>query len=168
MFNDLQNAWLALESSKSHFGSNKVNYLGHVISAKGITIGKYRMKAISESPDPKIIKELRSFLGTLNFGRRFFFELCRNTAPLVELTKKQFSKRQEFEKHWGPDQSRAITESKEVLSSPPVFHLPDFFQEFVIPVHFQPKKLMTNPDRSDLNVIVCFFSKHFTKGQKHC
>ena len=89
-------------------GSKQVTYLGQVISAEGITIGNDRIKAISKFPDPKKFKELRSFLGTLNFVRRFVPNFVEITAPLVELTKKQFSKWQEFEKHWGPAQSRTI------------------------------------------------------------
>ena len=70
MFSALQKAGLTLKPSKMQFGSKQVKYLGHVISAEGITIGNDRVKAISELPDRKNIKELRSFLGTLNFVRR--------------------------------------------------------------------------------------------------
>ena len=45
-----------------------------------------RIKAISELPDPKDIKELRSLLGTFNFVCRFVPEYAEDTAPLVELT----------------------------------------------------------------------------------
>ena len=97
-----------------------------MISAEGITIGNDRIIAISELPDPKNNKESRSFWGNLNFVRRFVPNFSEITAPLVELTKKQFSKRQEFEKHWEPAQSKAITQSKEAFSSPPELHFPDF------------------------------------------
>ena len=58
------------------------------------------------------MKELRSLMGTLNFVRRFVPEYAEVTAPLVELTKKQYQQRREFEKHWGTTQSEAVTQIK--------------------------------------------------------
>ena len=126
VFSALQKAGLTLKPPKMQFGSKQVKYLGRVNSAEGITIVNDRIKAISELPDPKNINDLRSLLGTLNFIRRFVPYFSEITAPLVELIKEQFSKGQEFEKHWGPAQSKAITQSKEALSSPPVLHFPVF------------------------------------------
>ena len=99
-FSALQGAGLTLKPSKLQFGSKQVKYLGHVISEHGITVVGDREKAISELPDPKNIKELRSLLGTLNFVRRFVPEYAEVTAPLVELTKKQYKQRREFDEHW--------------------------------------------------------------------
>ena len=114
---------MTLKPSKLQFGSKQVRYLGHVISGHDITIGDDRIKAISELPEPKSIKELRSLLGTLNFVRRFVLEYADVTAPLVELTKKQYKQRRELEKHWGTTQSEAVTRIKKLLSSAPVLHL---------------------------------------------
>ena len=48
-------------------------------------------------------------MGTLNFVRRFVPEYAEVTAPLVELTKKQYKQRREFGKHWATTQSEAVT-----------------------------------------------------------
>ena len=104
---------------------------------------------------------------------RFVPNFSEIAAPLVELTNKQFSKRQELEKHWGPAQSKAITQSKEVMS-PPVLHFPEFSKEFVIHVDASEAGvgafLSQNADdkcsTSDLRIIARF-SKRFTQGQKH-
>ena len=71
MFSALQGAGLTLKPSKLQSGSKQVKYLGHVISEHGISIDDDRIKAISELPDPKNTKELRSLLGAFNFVRRF-------------------------------------------------------------------------------------------------
>ena len=81
---------MTLKPSKLQSGSKQVKYLGHVISEHGISIDDDRIKAISELPDPKNTKELRSLLGAFNFVRRFVPEFAEVTAPLVELTKKQY------------------------------------------------------------------------------
>ena len=108
MFSALQGAGLTLKPSKLQSGSKQVKYLGHVISEHGISIRYDLIKAISELPDPKNMKELRSLLCTLDFVRRFVPEYAEVTAPLVELTKKQYKQRREFEKLWGTTQPEAV------------------------------------------------------------
>ena len=71
MFVALQAAGLTLKPSKLAFGPKSVVYLGHVISAEGVAVGKDRIKAIQELPTPTCIKDLRSVLGVMNFVRRF-------------------------------------------------------------------------------------------------
>ena len=93
MFSSLLAAGLTLKPSKLQFGSKQVKHLGDVISEHGINIGDDRIKAISELPDPKNMKELRSLLCTLDFVRRFVPEYAEVTAPLVELTKKRCEQR---------------------------------------------------------------------------
>ena len=95
MFSASQAAGLTLKTSKLQFGAKQVKRLGHVISEHGIANGDDRIDAISELPDPKNIKELRSLLGTLDFARRFAPEYAEVTSPLVELTKKQYKQRRE-------------------------------------------------------------------------
>ena len=174
MFSALQAAGLTLKQSKLQFGSKQVKYLGHVISEHGITIGDDRIKAISDLPDPKNIKELRSLFGTLNFVRRFVPEYAEVTAPLVELTKKQHKQRREFEKHWGTAPSEAVTQIKKLSSSPPVLHFPDYSEEFIVHADaseagvgaFLAQNANEGSDKPDLEIIA-YFSKRFTKGQKH-
>ena len=174
MFSDIQAAGLTLKPSKLQFGSKQVKYVGHVISEHGITIGDDRIKAIGELPDPKNIKELRSLLGAPNFVHRFVPEYAEVRAPLVELTKKQYEQRREFEKHWGITQSEAVTWIKKLLSSPPVLHFPDYSREFTAHVDaseagvgaFLAQNASSGSDKPDLEIIA-YFSKRFTKVQKH-
>ena len=175
MFTALQAAGLTLKPSKLQFGSKQVKYLGHIISEHAITIGDDRIKAISELPDPKNIKELRYLLGALNFVRRFVPEYAEVTAPLVELTKKQYKQRREFEKHWRTTQSEAVTRIKKLLPSPPVvLHFPDSSKEFIVHVDvsetgvgaFLAQNANEGSDKPDLQIIA-YFTKRFTKGRKH-
>ena len=46
VFRALQTAGLTLKPSKIHFGPKEIQYLGHVLSANGIRMGKDRIKAI--------------------------------------------------------------------------------------------------------------------------
>ena len=51
--------------------AQELDYLGHVISAKGISVSTDRIKAIHDLPTPKSIKDSCSVLDMANFVRRF-------------------------------------------------------------------------------------------------
>ena len=108
MFAALQAAGLTLKPSKIQFGQKEVDYLGHVISANGISISTDRINAIRDLPTPKSIKDLRSVLGMANFVRRLVKDYSDLTAPLVELTRKSCQKRASFNKAWGLAQDLSL------------------------------------------------------------
>ncbi|CAB1111480.1 unnamed protein product [Ectocarpus sp. CCAP 1310/34] len=161
MFAALQAAGLSLKPSKIQFGRKEVDYLGHVISAKGISVSTDRIDAIRDLSTPKCIKDLRSILGVASFVRRFVKNYADPTAPLVDLTRKDFVKPRKFREAWGLDQDAAFQQLKVALSSAPVLHFPDFSGEFVVH-HF--------PDFSREFVVhtdLLSFVKRFKAGQRH-
>ncbi|CAB1120564.1 unnamed protein product [Ectocarpus sp. CCAP 1310/34] len=174
MFAALQAAGLTLKPSKIQFGQKEVDYLGHVISAKGISVSTDRIDAIRNLPTPTCIKDLRSVLGMVNFVRRAIKDYADVTAPLVELTRKDYVKRASFKKAWGSAQDAAFENVKRVLSSTPVLHFPDFSREFVVHTDaseqgvgaFLAQPSRDSADGKELD-IVAFYSKRFSKGQRH-
>ena len=67
MFTHLQKAWLKVNASKSCFGAHKFDYLGyHVTRDRVIPIPK-KVKAIQALAVPKTRKQLRQFIGMINF-----------------------------------------------------------------------------------------------------
>ena len=54
-------AGLTLKPTKLQFGQKEIEYLGHVISEKGISISRDRIKAILALPEPECIKDNRGF-----------------------------------------------------------------------------------------------------------
>ena len=155
MFAALHVTGLALKPSKIYFGQKEVDYLGHVISAKYISISTDRINAIHDLPTPKSIKDLRSVLGMANFVR-FVKDYSDLTAPLVELTRKSFVKRTSFKKAWGPAQDSAFQKLNDAISEAPVLHFPDFSRNFVV-----------HTDGKELD-IVAYYSKRFSsRSQSH-
>ena len=57
--------------SKCDFYKKEVQYLGHVISEKGIAIDPAKIKAILEWPAPKDVHDIRYFVGLIGYYRRF-------------------------------------------------------------------------------------------------
>lgn len=73
---------------KCAFVTSRVEYLGHYIEAKGISIDPNKIKAIQEWPEPKNLKQLRGFLGLAGYYRRFVQSFGSIARPLTVLTKK--------------------------------------------------------------------------------
>ena len=136
MFAALQAAGLTLKPSKLAFGpiNNYVAYLGHVISAEGVAVGKDRIKAIQKLPTATCIKDLCSVLGVMNFARRFVPNFAEVTAPLADLTREEFATRSRFKKAWGKTQDTAFAHIKRLLVSTPVLKFPDYEREFIVHV----------------------------------
>jgi hypothetical protein len=62
---------LVLNWEKCHFMVQQGIVLGHVISRRGIEVDKVKVDLISNLPPPRMVKEVRSFLGHAGFYRRF-------------------------------------------------------------------------------------------------
>lgn len=80
---------LQLKISKCNFFAKQFEYLGFMVSADGIGVNKARVEAIREFPTPKNVKHVQSFLGLINYYRRFIKDLARIAKPLTTLLKKE-------------------------------------------------------------------------------
>ena len=69
---------LVLNWKKCHFMGNEVIVLGHKISERGIEVDKAKVDVIEKMPCPKDIKGIRSFLGHVDFYRRFIKDFSKN------------------------------------------------------------------------------------------
>ena len=56
--------------------------LGHRISTRGIEVDKENIEAIEKLPPPSSVKGIRSFLGHVEFYRRFIKDFSRIAKPL--------------------------------------------------------------------------------------
>ena len=62
---------IRLNLAKYKFSVQEVKYFGHIISQNGISLDPDKIKFIREMQAPTSKKELQSFLGTVNFLRKF-------------------------------------------------------------------------------------------------
>jgi hypothetical protein len=74
--------------SKSKFFTGQIEYLGYWITRQGIQPihNKVEMIAILNIKAPKIRKELRQFIGVVNYYRDMWFRRSEILAPLTSLT----------------------------------------------------------------------------------
>lgn len=71
VFEKLQNANFSVKLRKSQFLRSEVHFLGHVITSEGIILDPKRIESIKSFPRPRNVRELRGFLGLVNYERRF-------------------------------------------------------------------------------------------------
>ena len=79
-------AGFTLRGSKCFFGKSKVSHLGFDYTGGGIASTEERIRAVTEWPIPSSTKEVRSFLGLVNFYQHFVPRFADVAAPLTNLT----------------------------------------------------------------------------------
>ena len=109
---------LKLNPAKCLFGATSGVFLGHMVSRKGIEIDPSKAKAILEMPAPKTKKEVRGFLGRLQYISRFINQLADTCGPIFKLLRKGVSVK------WNEDCQKAFDQVKQYLLSPPVLQPP--------------------------------------------
>ena len=80
---------LVLSWEKSHFMVREGIVLGHLVSSKGLEVDKAKVEVIQDLALPTSIRELRSFLGHVNFYRRFIQDFAKVSKPLTSLLCKE-------------------------------------------------------------------------------
>jgi len=62
---------LYAKSSKCEFWLEKVVFLGHIVSMKGISVDPEKIEAVMQRPRAKNVTEMRSILSLAGFYRKF-------------------------------------------------------------------------------------------------
>ena len=84
----LMKAGITLKNEKCLFASNSIDFLGFRISNGSVKPIPEKVETIQKFPLPRNKKALRSFLGMINFYRKFVPHLATVIAPLTDLLKK--------------------------------------------------------------------------------
>ncbi|XP_039688638.1 uncharacterized protein [Medicago truncatula] len=88
MFQRLRKYKLRLNPNKCTFGVTSSKLLGFIVSQKGIEVDPDKVKAIREMPTPRTEKQVRGFLGTLNYISRFISHMTATCGPIFKLLRK--------------------------------------------------------------------------------
>ncbi|XP_052734099.1 uncharacterized protein LOC128196647 [Vigna angularis] len=112
--------------SKCEFGMKEVQFLGHIVSAEGISVDPAKVRAVIDWASPRSVTEVRSFVGLAGYYRRFIEGFSKIVAPLTQLTRKD----QPFA--WTDLCEERFQELKVKLTSAPVLIIPDTSKPFEV------------------------------------
>jgi len=101
-----------------------VNFLEVVMDQGKIEIEKDKVAGVLNWPVPKMVRDVRKFLGLTNYYRQFVKDFAKLARPLNNLTRKKEKWR------WGSEQQEAFEQLKQVFTSRLLLVAPDIDKEF--------------------------------------
>lgn len=119
----LRDANLTINLSKCQFFCSQLRYLGYVVDEKGLRTDPEKVEAISKFPTPTTKKEVKRFLGTASWYRRFIPQFSTIAGPLNKLTS---TKKNSPPFLWTPEADRAFHHLKSMLIEAPILACPNF------------------------------------------
>lgn len=134
---------LKLELKKYEFYQKVVDFLRYVVTIEGIRADLEKVKALLEQPRPTNVKELQSFLGTINFNRRFIRGFSQLALLLIKLTRKDTLYEQ------NKDQQQAFQRLKKAYTIIPILRTFELG-----------KPIRIETDTSDTAIGVCLLQQH--------
>ena len=131
----LQDNGFSIKPKKCHWAQSSVEYLGHIIAKDGIRPQPKKVDAILRLDRPQTPKQLRSFIGMVNYYRDFVRQRAHILQPLTAQTK------QKKRITWNDECQAAFDSIKSSLAQDCLLHYPDPNLPFVI-----------EPDASDFQL----------------
>ena len=109
----IRESGLTLNPKKCFFLKKSIQFLGHIVSAEGVSPDDEKVKAIKHFPRPQNITDVRSFIGLASYYRCFVKNFANIAQPMTSLNKKDVG----F--HWTDKQENAFNTLKDHMCSAP-------------------------------------------------
>ena len=109
---------LSLRRDKCLFKQPSMEFLGFVVNGNAVKMAQHNREKVIKSVQPGGKREVRRFLGLVNFNRHFFDKYSQLMDPLYEVT----GEKARF--HWGPRQQQAFQQVKRLMREDPSLYLP--------------------------------------------
>ena len=115
VFERLSQYGLILNRDKCIFKVSEIHFLGHRISHKGVLPLFQKVEAIQNFPKPKTMRQLRKFLGMINFYRRFIPQAGAILHPLERLLSPQKNSKKSIP--WSEESIDAFESARLILAN---------------------------------------------------
>ncbi|KAL4088757.1 hypothetical protein QTP88_023841 [Uroleucon formosanum] len=126
---------LKIQPDKCEFVKRECIYLGYVISETGIRPDPKKIQAVLGFPEPKNVKQIKSFLGLSGYYRKYIKNDSAIAKPITNLLKNN------VEFNWSDECDRTFGKLKHALCTEPVLQYPDFTKEFILTTYASGKAL---------------------------
>jgi len=153
----LQKAGLKVNVTKSFFAHSQLEHLGCWITRIGIKPVYDKVKAVLKIAEPRTRKELRSFIGMVNYHRDMWVRRSHVLAPLAALTSKTTRWK------WEPQHQKAFAMAKIVIAKETLLAYPNFNKPFQIHTnasHYQLGAVVSQEGKS-----IAFYSPKLNPAQ---
>ena len=115
-----------MKFSKCHFFTKEIQYLGHILSTKGIQPLPSKTQAIQNMHPPQTPKQVCAFLGLVGYYRRFIKDFAKIAKTLTLLTHHQ------VKLDWIPTDHEAFLNSKESIIQALILWYPNPKKRYIV------------------------------------
>ena len=122
----LQKSGFKVNAEKSFFANDNLEYLWFKITRNGIMPLPDKVQAIQNIAVPKTKKQLRSFIGIINYYRDMWIHRSEILAPLTSMTSKQ------AKWNWDSKCQKSFDAIKKLVSRETLLSYPNFNEPFEI------------------------------------
>ena len=142
VFSCLKEFNLKIKPKKSYFFQTSVTFLGHILSADGVSPNPEKVAKIKDWPTPETPKEVHSFVGLASYYRRFIPNFAKWAGPLhaliVPASFKQKVHKEEIKKsdlpkfQWTPACQEGFEQLRKALTEASVLAYLDYSKPFIL------------------------------------
>ena len=149
---------------KCQFMEKETEFLGLIVGCNGIRVNPEKVAVLRDWPKPKSLTEVRSFIGLLQFFRRFIKGFSEVAAPLTGLTRKG-----KGIAAWDSTCDDSFNTLKQAITTSPILTSPNWSRPFRCHVDASQKAVggtLTQLDEEGNKRVVAFFSKRLSEVEE--
>ncbi|CAG8752308.1 560_t:CDS:1, partial [Ambispora leptoticha] len=113
-------AGLTFAAKKCHLAYKELSMYGYIVGKNGLQVDTKCTTLIEQWQRPICVRDVRSFLGVMNYYRRFVKDFSKIAKPLTELTKKDVGFR------WSDEQDKSFQTLKTLLAENVMLKAPNW------------------------------------------
>ena len=140
VFDRLKQYNLKIKPKKFQFFDTSVLFLGHILSAKGISANPEKIEKVKTWPVPKNIKEVQSFLGLASYYRQFIDKFAKKAQCLHKLVGPKSYKHRKAKAKREKDNPTTVTQSEPRIFEWTMKHqeaVTEKFRDYLLGLQFQ-------------------------------
>ena len=104
--------------------------MGHIISKNGIETDPKKIEAIKNWPVPRTVTEVRSFLGFMNYYRKFIPKYVQRARPINQLVSGENANKKKALVKWTEECQIAFEHLKHLCSQTPILAYANYTKPF--------------------------------------